>query len=195
MVPESFSVNWHASEKHSYTGFEPPSANVELKKTPLLPSVVSAALPPAISLDGVAYTLMESSVKELQASLVPGTSLTLVFTTPGTTASFPSNNFVLAALPFLPRSGFKQTSQKQVHPTNQHGPWAPAPLFSSLPQILQLLTAGPNPLVVNSIVNISEAYASSLHAYVHALEEDRVATERFVQQHGVAPLAGGTILC
>lgn len=148
--------------------------------------MVSTTFPPAVSLDDIAYTLMETSIRDLQSSLVPESSLTLVFTTVGISASFPSSNFVLAALPFLPHSGSSPSSKNRKSHATRRGQWAPAPLFSSMPQIVQLLTSGPNPLAVDSILNISEACTSSLHAYVQDLEKNKVAAEEFVQQWGVA---------
>ncbi|KAH9930756.1 uncharacterized protein B0H18DRAFT_1209327 [Fomitopsis serialis] len=180
---ESIPNDGRTSRQQGYMPAQAPPPEHDV--LPRLPTMASAIFPPTVSLDDIAYTLMETSIKDLQSSLVPGSSLTLIFTTTGTSASFPSSNFVLAALPFLPHSRSSPSSKNQKSPAPRRGRWAPAPLFSSMPQIVQLLTSGPNSLAVDSILNISDACASSLHAYVQDLEDNRVAVEKFVQQRGV----------
>ena len=152
----------------------------------MISSPLSDALPSAVSLDQVAYTLLEPAIRSLQSSMARGHSLTLVFTCPGESIHLLSSNFVFASLPFSSLLNREHAPKNLTQTPRRHGcRWAPAPLFSSLPQILQLLTSGPSPLAVSAIFSLSEENAKSLNAYAEGLGEDRIIMQRFIQQRGV----------
>lgn len=153
---------------------------------PLIPGQLSDALPPAISLDQVPYTLLEPAIRALQSSVVRGHSVTLVFTAPGQPVPLLSSNFVFAALPFSPLLSCAHAPENGTKTPGRHGSrCAPAPLFSSLPQILQTLASGPNPLAVTAIFNVSEECMKSLSAYAESLGDDRTTMQTFIQQRGI----------
>lgn len=162
------------------------SMDIRYKGHPLIPGQLSEALPPATSLDQVAYTLLEPAIRALQLSMAPGHSVTLVFTTPGQPVPLLSNNFVLAALPFSRLLNRAHALKNATKTPGLYGcRWAPAPLFSSLPQILQLLASGPTPLAVAAIFNLSEDCVKSLNAYAEDLGDDRTIMQTFIQQRGI----------
>lgn len=118
--------------------------------------------------------------------MAQGCSLTLVFTTSSESISVLSSDFAFVSLPFSPLLD-RAHAPKNATPTPRRRGcgWAPAPLFSSLPQILQLLASGPSPLAVTAIFNLSEENARSLNAYAEGLQEDRSLMQEFIQRRGV----------
>ena len=169
------------TELHSSTGRDP-----RYKNHPLIPGGLSDALPLAISLDQVAYTLLEPAIRALQSSMDGDRSLTLVFTTLGEHVPWLSNNVALAALPFSPLLNRAHAPKNNRNTLGRHSyHHAPAPFFSSLSKILQLLASGPSPLAITAVFNLSEENAKAFNAYAESLWEDKILMRRFIQQRGI----------
>ncbi|KAI1794698.1 hypothetical protein LXA43DRAFT_883502 [Ganoderma leucocontextum] len=135
---------------------------------------------PAVSLDCVPYRHLESYIRSLQASLVPGSFLMLGLTLRPANCSFWSKATILTALPFLPRR-FLQSRPPQK-PLAQR---TTTPLVASILSVLQLLTSGPNPLTVEVVRNVSREYADFLHQTVDELESGPDVRVAFVRKWGM----------
>lgn len=151
-----------------------------------------------ICLDSVPYSHLECFVRKFKKSLRSGTHLTINFTTCASSTSLSSPLFVLAVLPFLPRRHIHRNrpgvqadaATKAVFVTDRTArstasSTAPATLFTSVPQILQLLISGPDTLTVDRLMNVSEARATFLNAYVQDLEIDPLVRDDFVRTWGM----------
>ncbi|KAJ7766879.1 hypothetical protein B0H16DRAFT_1412808 [Mycena metata] len=132
-----------------------------------------------LDLDYTPFSAFESSLLELRTTLAPGTSATLEFTAPAAHLTFLSTHFTLCAVPLLPRRHcITRTTPTRTRTTT--------PLLGSLHRVLELLTAGPAALALESVLNVSRKYADGLNAAALHLEEDRAARTAFVHQWGVA---------
>ncbi|KAJ7172137.1 hypothetical protein C8R46DRAFT_1348614 [Mycena filopes] len=131
-----------------------------------------------LDLDYTPFSALESSLLELRATLTPGTSATLEFTTPAAHVTFLSPHFTLCAVPFLPRKHC--ITSKTPNRTR-----TATPLLGSLHRVLELLTAGPAALALESASNVSGKYADGLSAAAEHLEENRAARTAFVHRWGV----------
>ena len=130
----------------------------------------------SVSLDCVPHHHLESHIRKLQASLIPGASVILGLTTRSVSArrSFWSATTIFIAIPFLPRLSATR-GQKQRTTT---------PLFASVPAILRLVTSGPTPLTVEFVRNISREYADFLRRCAAELEGGPEARRVFVAKWG-----------
>ncbi|OCH93882.1 hypothetical protein OBBRIDRAFT_885248 [Obba rivulosa] len=149
--------------------------------------------PVARSLDAVPRHCLEAYIRALQISLPTGAYTYLGITIRSPSVSFTSNSFVLAALPFFSRTSsaasFKDvTTALLVSPSlviPASATRTTTPLFTSLSQILELLTSGPTPLSIKYVQNVSEEYALFLNSHVRNLEEDAKVRSGFVHKWGL----------
>ena len=128
-------------------------------------------------LDYVPYGHHENMIRKLQATLSSGESLTLEFTTLCPAVHFLDMRFVLCAVPFLPRKDVRFKTDAFQRTT--------APLFMSLPRVIELVTSGSSSLVIGAVNNVSLTYAKILDSIVHDLEVDHQTMKSFVAQWGV----------
>ncbi|KAJ7632963.1 hypothetical protein FB45DRAFT_866459 [Roridomyces roridus] len=137
-------------------------------------SITPLSLTPnsCLHLDYIPLAQLEPSLVQLRATLPAGTSATLEFTTSAAHLSFLSPQFTISAVPFLPR---KRVGRSGVARTA-------TPLFASIHRILELLTAGPAALALESVSNESIKYANALNAAATQLEQDPAARSAFIQQ-------------
>ncbi|OBZ65731.1 hypothetical protein A0H81_14326 [Grifola frondosa] len=137
------------------------------------------------------FSAQTSNKRVTQMSLNKGSVLTLGFTTRSSAVTFGSEAFILAAIPFLPRNYIRP--RREDH-SLERSSFSPCPrtvcsydyaTIHLLPQILELLTTGPQPLTVESMENVSEAYASFLAKSVQHLEEDEHKRTELVRRCGI----------
>ena len=146
---------------------------------PALPHCSTSA-GPVLYLDNLVPSHLESRISTFQSALKPGDSATLEFTTLGPSVTFFSKQFILCALPFLPRKHIRPRKYQRnvVHRT-------PTALLTSLPRVLELATAGPSPLIVEEVRNVSDKYATILDSVNGELEVDRQMRSAFIEEWGV----------
>jgi hypothetical protein len=131
-----------------------------------------------LDLDCVPYGHHENMIRKLQATLSSGESFTLEFTTLCPAVHFLDMRFVLCAVPFLDRKDVRFKTDAFQRTT--------APLFMSLPRVIELVTSGSSSLVIGAVNNVSLTYAKFLDSIVHDLEVDHQTMKSFVAQWGVS---------
>ncbi|KAJ7709482.1 hypothetical protein B0H17DRAFT_1324416 [Mycena rosella] len=130
---------------------------------------------PHLELDSTPFSHLDASLLQLRTALAPGSVASLEFTTPASPLAFLSAPFSICAAPFLPRR-YARTGVGRTA----------TPLLASVHRILELLTAGPAALALESVSNVSRTYADGLNAAAEQLEEDRATRTAFIQRCGIA---------
>ncbi|KAI0818975.1 hypothetical protein BC629DRAFT_689880 [Irpex lacteus] len=161
-----------------------------LKPVPQLDSP-NANYKPALSLDrsvlmldDVPYRSLTAYIRTFQRSLLPGTSAIVGFSALGT-SSLTSSQFVMAALPFLPRKYIRATTSKSYETIPQSARRTLTPVLTSLESVLRMLSSGPDALIVDSVQNVSDSYTGYLYDYVDELVKRSSTRDRFVTQWGM----------
>ncbi|KIP12339.1 hypothetical protein PHLGIDRAFT_113814 [Phlebiopsis gigantea 11061_1 CR5-6] len=141
-------------------------------------------------LDAVPYSCLPAYIRSFQRGLPSGSSAMLGFSTYGNRPSFIRGSFVYAAIPFLARQHVtKQAASRSGSSSYARCPSLdiqPTPLMTTLNGVLNLLTSGSSPLVVESVQNVSEQYASYLDRYARELTDLPKVRDKFVAQWGIA---------
>ncbi|KAL5529597.1 hypothetical protein ACEPAG_5582 [Sanghuangporus baumii] len=144
------------------------------------------------SLDAVPRAFTQTFIRSTQVRLrceykFEQTSVFSFTTSEGGFSIF-DDAFVFAALPFS-RVNSKYLSSESDGKIKQPGCLLDVrystPLFTRLPEILSLLTSGPNALRVLSLSNGSASYASALEAHANALEHDEATGHKCIKDVGV----------
>ncbi|KAJ6531310.1 hypothetical protein B0H19DRAFT_967011 [Mycena capillaripes] len=139
-----------------------------------------------LDLDHTPFSALEPVLLELRTTLAPGTFATLEFTTPAPHVTFPSPQFTLCAIPFLPRKHARACAGPNATSIAPARTRTATPLLASLHRVLELLTAGSGALALENVSNMSKQYTNGLTAAAAHLEDDRAARAAFVHQWGVA---------
>ncbi|KAJ7735430.1 hypothetical protein B0H14DRAFT_3516846 [Mycena olivaceomarginata] len=150
--------------KRAHNTSEPKPTDDESPAAPL-----SFSITPNVHLDFdyLPFSCLEPSLLELRATLTPGTSATLEFTTPAPHVAFLSpHNSTLPG----PRARTRTAT----------------PLQASLHRILELLTTGTAALALENVSNVSRQYADGLSAAATHLEEASATRAAFIRQWGDA---------
>ncbi|KAJ7112453.1 hypothetical protein C8R43DRAFT_153168 [Mycena crocata] len=132
-----------------------------------------------LDLDYTPFSSLESSLLRLRSTLAPGALASLEFTTPTPSVTFLSTQFTICAVPFMTR---KYPGGSGAPNRNRTA----TPLLASLHRVLELLTAGPAALALESVSNVSQQYADGLTAAAEHLEDDRATRTTLIQQCGMA---------
>ncbi|OCB86718.1 hypothetical protein A7U60_g6177 [Sanghuangporus baumii] len=144
------------------------------------------------SLDAVPRAFTQTFIRSTQAKLkrkheYEKTSV-FSFTTSEAGFSIFDDAFIFAALPFsrvFSKYLSSESDSKLKQPGRLPGLRCSTPLFTRLPEILSLLTSGPNALHVLSLSNGSASYASALEAHASALEYDEAARRECIKDVGI----------
>ncbi|EMD38169.1 hypothetical protein CERSUDRAFT_93697 [Gelatoporia subvermispora B] len=147
----------------------------------------------ARSLDSIPRQSLESYIRALQGSLSTGSRVHLGITIRDPSVSTFSTSFILAALPFFSRSPPKTNTADAANalliPPSLVIPASATrtttPLFTKLPQVLELLTSGHSPLKIERVQNVSHDYALFLNSHVRNLEDDAQVRGNFVHRWGM----------
>jgi hypothetical protein len=139
-----------------------------------------------LDFDYLPFSCLEPSLLELRATLTPGTSATLEFTTPAPHVAFLSPQFTLCAVPFLPRRHAAPPTSNSTLPVSRARTRTATPLQASLHRILELLTTGTAALALENVSNVSRQYADGLSAAATHLEEASATRAAFIRQWGDA---------
>ncbi len=137
-----------------------------------------------LMLDDVPYRSLTAYIHTFQRSLPPGTSAIVGFSALGTSA-LTSSQFVMAALPFLPRAYVRVRASKSFETIPQSARRTLTPVLTSLESVLRILSSGPDALVVDSVQNVSDSYTGYLHDYVDELVKRSSTRDKFVTQWGM----------
>lgn len=135
-------------------------------------------------LDAIPYHQVAAYIRAFQATLDPGLSAFIGFSTSGSSVQSDRDQFLLASIPFLPRRYIKTASSSVDFP--QSARRTLTPLLTSFTQVLELITSGPSPLAVESVQNVSDGYIAFLEDYVQELTYLPSARDKFVSQWGMA---------
>ncbi|KAF7311433.1 hypothetical protein MKEN_01045500 [Mycena kentingensis (nom. inval.)] len=170
-------LRWTIGSYFSATESVEPRRNLKRAARASAPKETPNTLPPRtenthINLNRTPFSRLDAALDQLRAALdKPGKFATLEFTTPVSEPEFPSNEFIMCALPFVSRCGRSTTT---------------TPLFARFNHILEHLTRpGDGVLVLESATNISKEYADKLLASAKRLDEDRKMRSAFVDAHGM----------
>ena len=134
-----------------------------------------------LMLDDIPYSSLTAYIRTFQESLAPNTSAMIGFSALGN-PSLPNSRFVMAALPFLPRKFIRSSRSNELPPSVRR---TLTPVLTSLENITQLLSSGPQSLVVESVQNVSDQYARFLQDYAEELVEKSDVRDRFVKCWGM----------
>lgn len=145
------------------------------------------------TLDIIPYPHLEDFIRALQSSLASGKSVKLFLSTRGPSVSFWNPSFILASIPFLPRRASLRKCYHHNPRTASHLDSSSlrlpcrttTPMQASLSQVIGILTSGRHPLVVESVQNVTEEYASALNKYVEELEDDTSKRNSFLEVYGI----------
>lgn len=137
-----------------------------------------------LMLDAVPFAQLPAYIRAFQASLAPGMSAMLGFSTLGSSVQADSTQFLVASMPFLPRQYTHKPGSCDELP--QSARRTLIPLLTSLNQVLELVSSGPSPLLVESVQNVSDQYAGFLQDYTRDLTYLSSARDKFVSRWGVA---------
>ncbi|TFK42387.1 hypothetical protein BDQ12DRAFT_676119 [Crucibulum laeve] len=130
-----------------------------------------------LDLDYVPYQHIQSSIQKTLSSLQPGTSLVVNFTAIQQATAYLDEQFVLCAIPFLPRKyGNSHTKKKHVRTA--------VPLYLTLPHALEIISNAPN-TTIHSVENASRERALSLQAWEQLLVHDRKLRSVYIDENGI----------
>jgi hypothetical protein len=140
--------------------------------------LLSKDLNTTLCLDFIPYPQIDVTIRNFIRSLPAHKSAAIEFTAIASHIRFLSNNFVLAALPFLPRQYLKS----DIRPFQR----ACTPLLVSLARVTEVLSCLSLHITVKTIEQLSNEYARMLLAREKSLLDDALLRDDSIRQWSVS---------
>jgi len=128
---------------------------------------------PTLYLDFVSYPDLEPTIRTFQSRLKPTTFGSLEFTTTASKISLFSNDFVLCALPFMPRNYLNGKTTQRTS----------TPLLASLHHITEYVSSN-NSKNIESIMNITDLQIGALRMSRQSFVTDRALRSAVIEKWG-----------
>lgn len=113
-----------------------------------------------ISIDEIPYPHLRSSIHHILHRLPPGATVSFQCTTLAPDIAYLSDNFVICAVPFLPRM-FPGV------PSNEDRARTSTPLLAPLHHIINCLLSASSAVKIESVMNIAQAHADTLYSKIN----------------------------
>ncbi|THU88599.1 hypothetical protein K435DRAFT_729781, partial [Dendrothele bispora CBS 962.96] len=150
---------------------------------------ISSVLPPLLSsgdssatfcLDFVPYLQFDVCVRKFIKSLHCGQSATITFSALAPHIRFLSKNFILSAVPFMPRTYLDDADSDPADVRRFERAYTP--LFVSLTRLTELLCSTSPQITIKCVEQVSDEYSQSLLTLERMLLQDKIVRDVLIRR-------------